>query len=69
MDNNNIPLVKPRLRLTGQDGNAFMILGLARRAAKKAGWTRAQLDTFMAEATAGNYDHLLMVVHANFDVR
>lgn len=31
---------KPKLELIGKDGNAFSILGLAGRAAKKAGWPK-----------------------------
>ena len=30
---------KPTVKLIGTDGNAFSILGLAIRAAKKAGWS------------------------------
>lgn len=47
------------VRLVGQNGNAFVILGLCNRAAKAAGLSQAERDTFMAEATAGDYDHLL----------
>jgi hypothetical protein len=59
---------KPELKLTGEDGNAFNILGLARRAAKKAGWSQEKLDTFMKEAMAGDYDHLLQVTMEYFNV-
>jgi len=50
---------RPRVRLSGTDGNAFAVLGRVRAALAKAGATREQLDSFMAEATAGDYDHLL----------
>ena len=48
-----------RVQLVGQDGNAFFILGRCKGAAKKAGLPQEQVDAFMKEATAGDYDHLL----------
>jgi hypothetical protein len=47
------------VKLTGQDGNAFMILGLMSRALKKGGASKAEVDEFMKEAMSGDYDHLL----------
>jgi len=48
-----------RVQLTGRDGNAFAILGAVQGALKKAGVDKAERDAFFAEATAGDYDHLL----------
>ena len=48
-----------RVQLTGEDGNAFMILGAVTNALKRAGVDKAERDAFYAEATAGDYDHLL----------
>lgn len=59
---------KPKLRLSGTDGNAFSVLGKAQRAAKEAGWPKEKLDAFMNEAKAGDYDHLLQTVMRHFDV-
>jgi hypothetical protein len=59
---------KPELRLVGQDGNAFMVLGLAQRAARKAGWPKEQIDAFLKEAMKGDYDNLLRVCMEHFDV-
>lgn len=47
------------VQLTGQDGNAFLILGLVRRALSKAEVPQSEIDAFMAEATAGDYNNLL----------
>lgn len=47
------------VQLTGQDGNAFMILGLVTRAMKNAKLTKAQIDEYRDEAMSGDYDHLL----------
>jgi hypothetical protein len=58
----------PALKLIGTDGNAFAILGKALRAGRQAGWSPEQLEKFQAEATAGDYDHLLRVTMEHFDV-
>lgn len=59
---------KPPLKLLGTDGNAFAVLGLAAHAAKKAGWSKAQWAKVRAEATKGDYDHLLQTLMTHFDV-
>lgn len=59
---------KPVLQLVGQDGNAFAILGLALRAAKKAGWTTEQQDAYTTRAMSGDYQNLLAVTLEFFDV-
>jgi len=48
-----------KVRLSGQDGNAFIILGTCRRAAERAGLPPDEVKAFTEEATAGDYDHLL----------
>lgn len=50
------------------DGNAFAILGAAQSAMRKAGRT-SEWDSILAEATAGDYDHLLRTMMKHFDVR
>ncbi len=47
------------VRLSDQDGNAFMILGMCRQAAKEAGLTKKDIQAFYEEATSGDYDHLI----------
>lgn len=59
---------KPVLELTGQDGNAYAILGRASRVARKAGWTTEEIKRFHDEATTGDYDHLLQTCMKYFDV-
>jgi len=56
------------VNLTGNDGNAFAILGACQRAARRAGIDQARIDGFMAEAMAGDYDHLLRTAMRYFDV-
>lgn len=50
-----------QVRLVGEDGNAFAILGRVAHAMAKAGITKQERDEYFAEATAGNYDNLLRV--------
>jgi len=56
---------KPVLKLIGQDSNAFMILGLAQRVAKR---NRMDWEAIKADATSGDYDHLLQVMMKHFEV-
>lgn len=44
--------------LVGEDGNAYAILGRVAKALRRAGHGN-QVDAYMAEATAGDYDALL----------
>src|SRR5205814_1382544 len=43
------------VRLTGEDGNAFMILARVNKALRRADVPTAEIDEFMAEAKSGNY--------------
>jgi len=55
--------------LVGQDGNAFMVLGLCQRAARRAGWTQEQIDKVINEMANGDYDHLLRTAMKYFEVQ
>ena len=50
------------VRLIGLDGNAWAILGRVRKALYKAGVSEDELNQFMANATAHDYNHLLQTV-------
>ena len=50
------------VQLVGKDGNAFAILSRVQGAMRKAGWTGAEIQEFVDEATSGGYDHLLATV-------
>ena len=47
------------VQLGGADGNAFAVLGKVRNALQSGGATRVEIEEFVAEATAGDYDHLI----------
>lgn len=44
-----------------EDSNAFAIMGRVRRCLKVAGVSREAIDRYTADATSGDYDHLLQV--------
>lgn len=47
------------VQLTGQNGNAFVIMGLVTNTMKRAKVSQETINAYMAEATSGDYDHLL----------
>lgn len=55
-------MTKVTMRLVGEDGNAFAILGRFQRAARKAGWSQEDITKVINDATSGDYDHLLAVM-------
>lgn len=52
------------IRLVGEDGNAFAIIGRVSQALRRAGVSEDERKAFHAEATAGDYDNLLRTVMA-----
>jgi hypothetical protein len=50
-----------RVRLVGEDGNAFGILAKVMKALKKEGCSPEEIQKYKTEATSGDYDHLLSV--------
>lgn len=47
------------VELSGQDGNAFMIIGRVQRALRNAGVDKEQIDRYVNEATSGDYDNVI----------
>ena len=56
---------KPIMRLVGEDGNAYAILGRFIRAARKAGWTDEEIKKVTHEAKTSDYNHLLATIADN----
>lgn len=52
------------VRLVGEDGNAFFILGRVTTAMRRAGISEEEASKFREEATSGDYGHLLRTVMA-----
>ena len=60
------PITNLKLKLVGEDGNAFSIMGRARQALRRGG--RADLiDQFTKECTSRDYDNLLATCMRYFD--
>jgi len=56
------------VKLVGEDGNAFAILGKCRAVMRAAGLPPEEIDAFFAEATNGDYDHLLATAMRWLDI-
>lgn len=50
---------KIKVKLVGEDGNAFAILGRVRHEMKRNKVPAEDMQKFMEEATSGDYDNLL----------
>ena len=62
------PETRPVVKLVGEDGNAFAIMGRVSKALKRAGADKGYIDKYIAESMSGNYDHLLNVAMEYVDV-
>ena len=58
---------KVRMRMIGEDGNAFAILGRFRREARRQGWTAEEMRAVTEEARIGDYYHLLATISENVE--
>lgn len=47
------------VKLVGEDGNAFAIMGRVMAALKSAGVPKEEIDKYYAQSTSGDYDNLL----------
>lgn len=56
------------VELVGKDGNAFNILGICRRAMKRARLPESEIEAFTQEATSSDYNHLLITCTEWFNV-
>ena len=55
------PLTKPTVKLVGEDGNAFSIMGRVKKALMRAGADKEYADKYLKEATVADYSYLLTV--------
>ncbi len=56
-----------KVQLSGQDGNAFFIIGRCLRAAKGK-MPLAEINAFQTEATSGDYNKVLQTAMKWFDI-
>lgn len=57
-----------KIPLTGNNGNAFYILGMCLYAMREAFLPKPEQDAFLDEAICGNYTNLLVTCMKWFDV-
>jgi hypothetical protein len=57
-------LIPADCKLVGEDGNAFSIMGRAKRSLKSAGNGKDVIQSYMDQATSGDYANLLAVTAA-----
>lgn len=69
MSNTTVKYPNIEVELIGQSGNAFAILGAVSKALRRGGVPKDEIDAFMAEATSGDYDHVLATVMDWVEVR
>jgi len=62
------PEQRPKVRLIGEDGNAFAVLGKVSKALKSAGADKEYIDQYLKKAMDGDYNHLLGVTMEYVDV-
>lgn len=59
---------KPTVNLSESNGNAFSIIVKIRRVLTKAGYSSERIEEFSAEATSGDYDHVIQTAMKWCDV-
>lgn len=55
------PKPKPKVKIVGEDGNAFAIMGRIIKALRKAGADEEYINKYKQDAMSEDYDHLLVV--------
>lgn len=69
VDKDGIPTNRPKVQLTGGDGNVFAVMGACRRSARIEGWTTGQWailrDKFL---NLNSYDAALQLAQRYFEV-
>jgi hypothetical protein len=50
---------KIKVRLTGNDGNAFAVMGKVKTALRKAKVPNEEIDLYLKESMSGDYNNLL----------
>ena len=53
--------------LSDCDGNAFAICGAWRTAARRQGWSNADIEKVTEEAQSADYEHLVRVIDEHSD--
>ena len=54
--------------LIGIDGNAFSVMGYVRKAMRRSGYSKAEIDTYTENAQSKDYNHLLNVSRERIEI-
>ena len=57
------------VKLIGNDGNAFAIMGAVKTALRRAGVPKEEQDEYMKQSMSGDYDNLLVTAMNWVDVQ
>jgi hypothetical protein len=52
--------------LTGPDGNAFVLMGMAKNFGRQLGWDSGKCQDLVNEMMEGDYEHLVQVFDREF---
>jgi len=63
------PTVRPTIKLVGEDGNAFGIMGRVRRKLISAGADVEYVNQYLQESMSGDYDNLLVTAMRYVEVK
>lgn len=61
------PEKRVKMTLVGLDGNAFVLLGTFKRAARRQGWSSEEIDMVINKCKEGNYDDLICNLMAHIE--
>ena len=62
------PITDVKVKLIGENGNAFYILGKVSNALKQAGYDKSFIEEYIKQATSGDYDNLLTTTMAFVEI-
>jgi len=57
---------KPEVDLTGPEGNAFVLMGYAKRWSRDLGKSKEEIEAIQKDMQSGDYEHLLSVIEKHF---
>jgi hypothetical protein len=49
------------VQLSGNDGNAFAVMGAVKAALKKSGASKEEIEQYLTDSMSGDYDNLIRV--------
>lgn len=56
-----MPKYNVTVQLSGNDGNAFAVMGAVKSALKKSGASKKEIEQYLVDSMSGDYDNLLRV--------